>query len=296
MHSTWRNLIVRMCFYSGFTTAILSYGLLCLICSCGAAATDIGWEIKPLKETIAPGEACVLEVVFKNSTPKDRKINLGYDGAEAFEFSILDESRSTLVSGGRISGSGISRVGSRVIPGNGIHSEYVILNRWCGTHLPAGRYLVESRCYIAEQPLASTFTLVIDPSLEEAMKADLAMLLPEPRSNYGVGSIRRIEILSYTNHPAVVPYLVEGLRMESLIEPNKLELIEAFGRVDHVDSVKALIDFIESATKKTARPLLDCAKYVLCELHKASKNESVREATGLYFETHPCEKRPTGWG
>ena len=102
----------------------------------------LDWSIETSKKTFCPGEPILLILKIKNIGKKEQEIYFGGGGIEAFSLEILDSNRTVVVKGEKIQRPGVSRfITVKVAPGK-IGTRSIVLNRWCSTLMPLGRYYV----------------------------------------------------------------------------------------------------------------------------------------------------------
>lgn len=141
---------------------------ICMIASAGAGGPKVllGWDIKASKNTCYPGEPVLLTLMIGNTWQEEENIDFGADAIEAFSMEIRDNSNKIAAKGGKIQRFGVSRVGTLPVPPGQMTQKSIVLNQWCSTLLPPGRYRVI--CHV-EYRLRSEDTKI--PGTEHGFKA-----------------------------------------------------------------------------------------------------------------------------
>lgn len=103
---------------------------------------SLDWSIKTSKGVFYPGEPILLTLNISNTGQQEEKIDFGADGIEAFSMEIRDSSNKTVAKGDKIERSGFSTRGPLELPPGEIGQKSIVLNQWCSTVLPPGKYHV----------------------------------------------------------------------------------------------------------------------------------------------------------
>lgn len=127
---------------------------------------SLDWSIETSKNTFYPGEPILLTLKISNTGQQKKKVDFGMDGIEAFSMEIHDRSNKIVAQGGHIQRYGLSRIGTLAIPLGGTGQKSIVLNQWCSTLLPPGKYHVI--CHV-EYRLRSEATRI--PATEKGFKA-----------------------------------------------------------------------------------------------------------------------------
>lgn len=101
------------------------------------------WSIGTSKKAFYPGEPVLLTLNIKNTETWEEEVFFGADGIGAFSMEIRDSNNIIITKGNKIERGGITTVSPflKVIPG-GAGQKSIVLNRWCSTLLPTGKYKV----------------------------------------------------------------------------------------------------------------------------------------------------------
>ncbi|HBG78135.1 MAG TPA: hypothetical protein DDW84_04700 [Phycisphaerales bacterium] len=124
------------------TIIIILIGFVCMLNNAYAQEAEkfLEWRIETSKQTFYPGESVLLTISITNRGTQGEKVNFGTDGIEAFSFEIRDHSNIVMAKGESIQRFGLSRVGILSIAPDEIGQKKIVLNRWCSTLLPVGKY------------------------------------------------------------------------------------------------------------------------------------------------------------
>lgn len=257
---------------------------------------EITMHVKGEKASIFTGEPCVLAISFANGSPTDAVINLGWDGHGAFSFQILDRDRNQLAKGDRIPPpSGLSMSGRRSIVAGGSIRERVILNRWCGTLLEPGDYIVACTCtlegqteWVSECPLN---VRAADPLEAERLFSEY-LAIAAGATDFA-DKMFGMDLLSLANSPFVVPSLEKSIAMEELPQQFKSQAVDALERIGNVEAARSMVRLAQSSMEGRVSP--DIRKLLLgaaCRLHERSPDLEVRGVAGQIAGTTPCPERP----
>lgn len=127
----------------------------------------LDWSIETSKKTFYSGEPVLLTLKIMNEGNQVESIFFGAGGIEAFSMEIHHNSNKIVAKGDKIRRGGISfRRVLVTIPAGEIGRKSIVLNRWCSTLLPPGKYRVICR---VEYRLRSEATRI--PSTEKGFKA-----------------------------------------------------------------------------------------------------------------------------
>ena len=127
---------------------------------------SLDWSIETSKRMFYPGEPVLLTLKINNTGQQEEKIDFGADAIEAFSIKIRDHSNKIVRKGGKIERFGFSTRGPLELPPGKIGQKSIVLNQWCSTLLPPGKYHVI--CHV-EYRLRSEATRI--PATEKGFKA-----------------------------------------------------------------------------------------------------------------------------
>jgi len=100
------------------------------------------WRIGTSKQAFYPGEPVLLTLNIKNSGTREEKVDFGVDGIGAFLMEVHDSNGIIVAKGEKIQRFGLSRLGTLSVAPSEIKQKPIVLNRWCSTLLPPGKYHV----------------------------------------------------------------------------------------------------------------------------------------------------------
>jgi len=128
---------------------------------------SLNWSIETSKKIFYPGEPILLTLKIMNTGKQEEMIYFGSGGIEAFSMEIHNDANKIVAKGDNIRRGGISSRGVLVtIPAGETGRKSIVLNRWCSTLLPPGKYHVI--CHV-EHRLRSEVTRI--PGNEKGFKA-----------------------------------------------------------------------------------------------------------------------------
>lgn len=259
-----------------------------------APEESLRWSIKASKERFYPGEPVLLTLKITNIGEQMAEIDFGPDGIEAFSMEIRDGSNAVVAKGGKILRGGISRLGILPVPPGSASQKSVVLNQWCSTILPPGKYhLVCQADYrlgseVRKQP--GTTTLKAGPFHSVKLELDIPIVEPDGvkfkeileelakaafQTDVGTESERADrglarEMLAFTELDLGVPY---QLRMLKLAKSTwlKNDLISSLARSETLEAATGLVGIIEdpSVYKEDVRREAIDAVYRLRETGKS---------------------------
>jgi hypothetical protein len=276
--------------------------------------SSLEWSIKTAKNVFYPGEPVLLILRIKNSGTQKEIVNLGMDGIEAFSFEILDSNNIVVAKGNVIQRFGMSRLGTLAIPVGKIAQKTIVLNQWCSTLLPPGRYRVicnveyrlrsesrkkeDSKVFKAgpvhkKQLELDTQIIEMDKTkFKEMLEALVAFEVKSETQSKGERLANRDiarEMLAFTESELAVPYQLQLLRVDQYTWRRR-DIINSLARSKTLEAATGLMQIIEdpSIYKEDVKPVLIDGVYRLRETGKAE----IINATDRFVAKH---KRP-GWG
>jgi hypothetical protein len=232
-------------------------------------AGSLECRITPAKTKYYPGEPVELRVTVHNTEADPVGVYFGPDGIGAFSMEIRGTSGTVVHRADRFRFGGIS-LGSgprRIIPG-GLFQYSIVLNRWCSTRLPPGRYSIvfhltpvvdlpdaqgrrtgakakELAIAVPEAPL-----LVVDMD-EEKYREVLEALTVEGRRKPGEENYEWIErrfflrnMITFAEGPLAVPYQLE-LLPNSDYSRQQRQIINSLAKSESLEAVLGLLDLYE---------------------------------------------------
>ena len=273
----------------------------------------LDWSIETCKNTFYLGEPVLLTLNVRNTGKQKEDINFGAGGIGAFSMEIRDRSNKIVVKGNKIQRFGFSSFRrTNVSPGK-IAQKSIVLNQWCSTLLPPGKYRVICR---VEYRLRSEATRI--PGTEKGFKAgplhaieldldiqifemdtskfkkileDLASReVRKDRQSKGEWLRERQiarEMLAFAELPLAVPYQLHLLEVEHYTWL-KWDVINSLVRSETLEAAEGLVQIIEDCPEcgieDVRREIID-AVYRLRETGKSD----IIKATGEFVLKY---KRP----
>jgi hypothetical protein len=266
---------------------------------------SLDWSIETSKRTFYAGEPALLTLTIRNTGEQQEQIDFGADAIEAFSMEIRDNSNKIAAKGGKIQRFGLSRVGTFPVPPGQMTQKSIVLNQWCSTLLPPGRYRVI--CHV-EYRLRSEDTKI--PGTEHGFKAgplhtielDLNIqILEMDRSKFKKIledmarrevktdtqsqaewlAVRRIarEMITFAESDLGVPYQLHILR----VAPStwlKWDVINSLVRSETLEAAEGLVQIIEDSPEcgieDVRREIID-AVYRLRETGKSDIMNATKE-------------------
>lgn len=273
-------------------------------------------KIKPVTNTIISGGPCTLDVTFTNNTASEIVlVNVGFDIENGLYFEILDSKGKLIVSSSKIPRRGGMGIGSKpkitIQPDGTIEEKHVLLNQWCSTLLPEGKYTIVSHfesITTTRVPLllklTSTAQIEILPSNKQNRKklqdifSDLLNKALADTDETPITAVEEkmlaCEQLAYATSPMVVSYLTKLLLSGKIPGTGlTMEVIEGFRRVGTVEAAKELVSFAKE-DKKTEELLTNMVKQKIIieifHLQDISKDPEVIETCKSITTTMPRPK------
>jgi len=235
-------------------------------------------KMKPITDTIISGGPCVLKFTFTNTEASKVTLDLELYGCrtEGFYFEMINEKNEQVAKNFDILGEGGIGIGREIeiYPGKSTELK-LILNQWCSTLLPQGKYKVISyyesfRSWSRRKrrddkefkPITSTprseCQIEILPSNKQNQKKlqeifsdllDKAITDTDEKPIPPDEQMFAAEQLAYSTSPLVVPYLAKLLSSDTFFSTTlSMEIIEGFRRVGTVEAAEELVKIIKGKT------------------------------------------------
>jgi hypothetical protein len=110
-------------------------------------SNGIEWNIEKHDTPFMAGEPVLLRFVLTNRNESERRIDFGWNGVGAFSFEIIDAKGDSVAYSGAIGArEGVTRGDVRTLSPGATERKAIILNRFCFTLLPPGKYRIRSWC------------------------------------------------------------------------------------------------------------------------------------------------------
>ena len=234
------------------------------------------WNMVAEKSAYAPGEPVLLNIQITNPSEQDGEIWFGSDGLNAFSFKIKDAKGEILQQAGKIERLGLTRWGFVKIPARQFRVKCVVLNQWCSTLLPYGKYTIVCSIepkYVPENkpneeaPLRAQIlpTVDLECSLEltEVAMTDFNQIIANltskafqdvhTREGVQERSLAR-EMLSFTESPLAVTYQLEVLEYWQSTWLAR-DVIEQLVKSNTLKAAQGLVKILEEEKKTPAKYL-----------------------------------------
>jgi len=246
-----------------------------------SAQGSLIWSIETPQKTYYPGEPALLTLQITNKGNENEKIYLGADTIEAFSMEIRDNSNRIVAKGDKIKRAGFTGLMREVflpIPAGGISRKSIVLNRWCSTLLPPGKYHVICN---AEYRLQSEATRI--PGTEKGFRAgplhrtqldlDIELIKPDASKYKEVlDKLARCELkeqgqsftdwkqdrdlvremIAFTEWELAVPYQLNVLKVEPYTWL-KRDVINSLARSGTLEAAKGLIQVVSENEDRPER-------------------------------------------
>lgn len=275
------------------------------------------WSITTSKQTFYPGEPVLLTLNIKNTGTQKEEVDFGMDGIEAFSTEIRDSNDIIAAKGGKIQRFGFT-TGTpflMVLPG-GIGQKLIVLNQWCSTLLPPGKYKVicniEYRLRSESQKRPDTTVVEAGPIHKKQLELEIKIIetdktkfkkiledlagfevKPEAQDKGKWLAERRIarEMLTFTESELAVPYQLQLLRVEQNTWL-KRDIINSLVKSKTLEAASGLIQIIEdrSIYKEDVKPVLIDGVYKLREKGNAEIINATEEFVEKYKQ--PVRREP----
>jgi len=273
---------------------------------------SLDWSIQSKKNAVYPGEPVLLTLNIKNMGNQEEKVNFGSDGIEAFSIKIHDLNGITVAKGDKIQRSGVSRWGTLpVAPGETVQKS-IVLNQWCSTLLPSGKYHVicnvEYRLRSESRKKEDSEVFMAGPLHEKQLELDIQIIeMDEPKfkkiietlagfevkpeeQNKGEWLVKRDiarEMLSFTESELAIPYQLHLLGVEQYTW-RKRDIINSLVKSGTLEATDGLMKIIEdlSIYKEDIKHNLIDAVYRLRETGKPEIVTATAEFVKKYKRPH----------
>jgi hypothetical protein len=249
------------------------------------------WNMITEKNVYAPGEPVLLSIQMTNPSNQNAEVWFGSDGLEAFSFEIRNEKGDTLRQGIKIKRPGLTRSGFITIPAGKSRAKHLVLNQWCSTLLPHGRYTVVCSIepyYVPKNkptddgpPVAQPLPIInLECSLELAV-VDVATLnqLLSNLSNKAFQNVETLkdvqerafarEMLSFTELSLAVPHQLEIVK-SCQSTWLKRDAIERLAKSNTLEAAKGLVKIAED--EKDTSALKDIRKEIIEAIYHLRDN------------------------
>jgi hypothetical protein len=269
----------------------------------------IYWTIETPKKTYYPGEAVPLTLNIKNNGKQQEKVDFGSDGLEAFLMKIRDSNNTIVVKGDKILRDGMTRIGTLDIGLNETGKKTVVLNRWCSTILPPGKYYISSlveyrlRSEATKKPNTSN-TYLPGPTHQIQLDCNIELIKPEPNtakckeildnlSKYEIENNQKPfnewkqerelarEMIVFTEWEIAAPYQINVLKT-SQYTWMKRDAINSLAKSNTLNTVNNLITIVENSTFEDVKGNIVEAVYKIRE----KGNKSIINATEEFVKKY----------
>lgn len=139
------------------------------------------WRIETSKQAFYPGEPALLTLNIKNTGTQNEDVDFGTEGIEAFSMEIHDSNGIIVAKGGRIQRYGLTmRSPFLAIASGEIGQKPIVLNQWCSTLLPVGKFRVicnvEYRLFSEDQKQPGTIVMKAGPIHKKQLELDIQII------------------------------------------------------------------------------------------------------------------------
>jgi len=269
------------------------------------------WKIGTSKQVFYPGEPVLLTLNIKNSGTQEEKVNFGMEGIGAFSMEIRDSNNIIITKGSKIERFGFTTRSSFLdVPPSKIVQKPIVLNRWCSTLLPPGKYHiicnVEYRLFSEDQKQPGTIVfkagpihklqLELDIQIVELDKMEFEKIIeslvalevkPESQSTgeWLEERDRAREMLALTESELAVPYQLKLLRTDpdTWFRPDAINSLVKSGTLEATTGLMQIIE--DPSCKEDVKHVLIDGVYRLRETGKPD----ILSATNEFVAKH---KRP----
>jgi hypothetical protein len=231
----------------------------------GAPSRDLSFSPSLLKARVYPGEPVLVRVAISNSGAAPLTVRFGEEGVAAFKFFVSDAAGSFVrcrevapLEGGIYSICGVEA------PAGGGATTDVVLNRWCTTLLPEGKYNVHGeiapeaafkREEIPWRLPTVKFEMVLEivkldeDKLRDTFSSLAAVAFGERPSSDGLSRDDATEMLGLADSPLATEYKTRLLRLTKVPRDYFIrEVIGSLARTPDVANAKALMDVYQDPT------------------------------------------------
>ncbi|MCX5632450.1 MAG: hypothetical protein NTW93_02050 [Phycisphaerae bacterium] len=300
---------------------ILLISFVCMLNNAYAqeAGKFLEWKIETSKQTFYPGEPVMLTLNIRNTGPHKEEVDFGQDGIGAFSIEICNSNNIVVFKGSKIPPrGGLSRVGDRVIPSGEIGQKSIVLNRWCSTLLPVGKYRVI--CYIdyrlrsEDQKQPGTIVVKAGPIHKIQLELDIQIIeLDRPKFKEILEALAGFEIkpeaqikgewlaerdiaremIALTDSNLAIPYQLQLLRTDpyTWFGPDAINSLVKSGTLE---ATTGLVQIIEDPNihKKDMMPVFIDGVYRLREKGKAEIVNATEEFVAKHKRPQPVLSQP----
>jgi hypothetical protein len=254
------------------------------------------WTIESPKKIFYLGEAVPLTLNITNIGKKEEKVDFGSDGLEAFSMEIRDSNNTIVVKGEKISRDGVARIGTLNIGLDETGKKTIVLNRWCSTLLPPGKYYIRSqveyrlRSEATKKPNTIN-TYLSGPLHQIQLNCNIELIKPDPAkykeildnlAKYEIENNQKPfnewkqerelarEMIAFTESDLAVPYQIQNLKKEQT-SWIRIDLINSLVKSKTLDAAKGLMDIMTdtSVYKEDIKKDIINGVYILRETGKA---------------------------
>lgn len=230
----------------------------------------INWNIGTSKQTFYPGEPVLLTLNITNSGSQEEKVDFGTGGIGAFSIEVYDSNGTVVAKKGQIQRHGFTtKMPFVVVSPNNICQKSIVLNQWCSTLLPSGKYHilcdVEYRLRSEDQNQPNTVVLKAGPlhkiplnldiSIKEQDKAEFKKILDaligfevkpdtQNKMEWFANREQAREMLAFAESELAVPYQLKILRVEQGTRL-KQDIINSLVRSGSSEAAEGLVKIIE---------------------------------------------------
>lgn len=291
-------------------TVLWIVAMRCVSVAQDVSRISIGFEMRAEKETVLPGEPCVLLLDFVNPGDRDVRVRLGSDAPMAKVFSVTrDDGESLTDLVGKTLNDSVPSPISTLLPAHGSVRRKVVLNRFLPAPLSEGAYTVTcgvSCSHVTSRTASCTLHVSSpnDAALSDTLQ-DVARAVVEGRDPGNLGGEEPSDFwmmqLVYSRTPAAIKPLGMLLSGNKLLYNREVEAIKGLERIGTRDAAKELVRVSEMPVEGSGRMFADAVQWeslrALGRLGKESKDPDVgrlcSEATRGKIASPP--PIPAGW-
>lgn len=250
--------------------------------NCAASAQEINVDYRPLMNTFPLHGPILVEVTFVNRGAESKKIELGADRREAFEFHVVDPEGQAATTVWRHE-SGVFDPGDFQLGPDSAYSQVIVLSDWYDFD-KVGDYKVSA----SVSPLANRktdpavfrkeFVIRVEENPDSLVSLCSELATQATDTDIGVAGMAA-RALSYVDDPACLPY------MERALEEGRplAGILKGLGRIATPEAV----DILERVLRKRDLSTYQAAAQALREVIERTEDERLRRRIEHLIENVP---------
>lgn len=210
-------------------------------------SSDLTWKINSTKNEIFQGEPFLITLSITNTSDKPVSTELS-DSIDIFSMEIRTVNDKTVKRGSRILKGGFSLIRKLSIPPHSFKDINLVVNRWCSTDIPSGKYKI--LCFVHGFSGKSVLTIEHDFEILPANKEELMSIFSGLAAKVisAPSSMERSlasKMLVFADSPLRSKYIMNVVKQEDVELEIRKQAIESLESIADKESAKHIVAICE---------------------------------------------------